>query len=310
MRREHPSRRVNVAEPRVNRLVFARAFAILLAVGLVGFYVGVPSFRVWQATRGPNLMRRDQPSHATPAGYRDVAFVTSDGLTLRGWYRPSANGAAVVLTHGYSLDRAFLLPQAEILAEDGFGVLTYDLRAHGTSDGTLTTRGWLETEDVLGAVAFVADQPDVDPNRIGAFGFSIGAQATLRAATRSDAIRAVVADGPVAGVFADEPPVPRARDRLNDPAKWIYYALLGLSTGVDPPEPLIEELHKITPRPLLLISAGRGHEQRQEAWLFAAAGPSATLWEIPETGHGGGLTARPAEYASRLIEHFQSGLHR
>ena len=43
---------------------------------------------------------------------------TSDGLTLRGWYVPSTNGAAVL-----TFPREWTQDQAQMLAEHGYGVL-------------------------------------------------------------------------------------------------------------------------------------------------------------------------------------------
>ena len=50
--------------------------------------------------------------------------------------------------------------------------------------------------------------------------------------------------------------------------------------------------------------------QRREAQprLRAAAGDSATLWEIPESKHVGGLEARPAEYERRVVGFFDRAL--
>ena len=39
-----------------------------------------------------------------------------------------------------------------------------------------------------------------------------------------------------------------------------------------------------------------------------AAGDSATLWEIPESGHVGGLKARPEEYERRVVGFFNEAL--
>ena len=41
-----------------------------------------------------------------------------------------------------------------------------------------------------------------------------------------------------------------------------------------------------------------------------AAGDSATLWEIPESRHMGGQTARPQEYERRVVGFFDSALAR
>jgi pimeloyl-ACP methyl ester carboxylesterase len=229
-----------------------------------------------------------------------VAFTTTNGLTLRGWYHPSANGAAVVLTHGYGGSRDFLMPQAETLVQAGFGVLTFDLRGHGESDGDRIYRGWREVHDVIAAAEWVQSQPDVQAGRVGAYGFSIGAQATLRAAARSATIRAVVADGPVAGSFVDEPTPVDLAGWANYPAQWVYYAVFPLIAGEAEPSPLTQEVTRIAPRPALLIAAGTGHELRQERKIAAAAGDSMELYEIPEAVHGGGIRSRPSEFRSRI----------
>ena len=67
--------------------------------------------------------------------YEDVTFSTADGVALSGWYVPSRNGAAVVLLHGAGSTRSAVLPHTVVLADDGFGVLLYDARGHGRSQG-------------------------------------------------------------------------------------------------------------------------------------------------------------------------------
>jgi hypothetical protein len=62
-------------------------------------------------------------------------------------------------------------------------------------------------------------------------------------------------------------------------------------------------------RPLLLIAAPNAPTgEKLNRGYRAAAGESATLWEIPEADHMGGQTARPAEYERRVIGFFDSAL--
>ena len=39
-----------------------------------------------------------------------------------------------------------------------------------------------------------------------------------------------------------------------------------------------------------------------------AAGPTASLWEIPESGHIKGLQTRPDEYEERVVAFFEKAL--
>jgi dipeptidyl aminopeptidase/acylaminoacyl peptidase len=102
---------------------------------------------------------------------QEVVFRSPDGLTLRGWYQPSRNRAAVLLVHGAGENRLWWLDEAEALARRGFGVLLYDSRAHGESEGGLQSWGEHEQLDVIGALDFLSARPDVDPARLGAEGF-------------------------------------------------------------------------------------------------------------------------------------------
>ncbi len=138
----------------------------------------------------------------TPADYgieyRDISFVSDDenAYTLKGWYIPPAagmDGATIIYVHGLEAHRGWLLPQAEGLIKAGFGALLFDLRNHGESEGELTTLGIEEQADVRGALKFLAQQPEVNMQRLGIMGRSMGGAVVIRAAYENPIYRAVVA---------------------------------------------------------------------------------------------------------------------
>ena len=53
------------------------------------------------------------------------------------------------------------------------------------------------------------------------------------------------------------------------------------------------------------MNSGHGEALNRD---YAAAAPNATLWEIPEAGHVGGLEARPDEYERRVVGFFNAAL--
>jgi uncharacterized protein len=73
--------------------------------------------------------------------YEGVSFPTSDGVTLRGWFIPGQNGATILFAHGGGGNRLGVgqLEQTAVLAKHGFGILLFDLRGHGDSEGTQTS---------------------------------------------------------------------------------------------------------------------------------------------------------------------------
>ena len=130
--------------------------------------------------------------------------MTADDVRLAAWYVPSTNRAAVVLLHGAGSTRSNVLDHAETLARHGFGVLMIDARGHGESGGRAMDFGWLGDADIAAATAFLAARPDVDDERIGAVGLSMGGEEAIGAAATDRRLRAVVAEGATARVAADE----------------------------------------------------------------------------------------------------------
>ncbi len=242
--------------------------------------------------------------------YVDVDFPSRDGLTLSGWYVPPQNKATIVLCHGFGGNRLMVGPIARLLVKHGFGALMFDFRAHGRSAGDLSTWGWLETDDLLGALDTLKQRPEVDPTRIGVLGFSLGGQVALRTAPGCELIRAVAAEGPSPAVLADHQLSPRVtlKKILFMPYLWLLYGYHRLLVGTPTPIGVIESMDKIAPRPLLLITSGEAGEKLFVRHLFARAKDPKTLYEIPEARHVAGVLARPEEYEQKLVEFFSQAL--
>ena len=116
--------------------------------------------------------------------YQPVSFASTDGLELSGWYRRSRNRAAVVVVHGGGGDRTGAVAHADLLARHGYGVLVYDSRGRGESEGTPVSFGWGWPKDVAGALAFLRDRAEIDPDRIGGLGVSTGADVLIEVAAK------------------------------------------------------------------------------------------------------------------------------
>jgi alpha-beta hydrolase superfamily lysophospholipase len=114
-----------------------------------------------------------------------VTFRTDDGVTLAGtWYEASLRPApAVVLVHMFHRSRRDWDQFAAHLASGGIGVLAFDLRGHGESQGAIGQDLAAMVVDVRAARRFAAGRADVQPGKIGIGGASLGANlAALEAA--------------------------------------------------------------------------------------------------------------------------------
>ena len=236
----------------------------------------------------------------------EVSFPTSDGLTLRGWYVPSRNRAAVILVHGGAGNRASFLTEAQHLAARGFGVLTFDRRANGESDGETTTWGIHEQRDVAASLDFVSARADVDPARVGVVGFSIGASAVAMQASRDRRAAAVL----LLAVWPslDEEVRYKARHFGTLSALPALWAFRHAGLDVDEVRP-VPALAAVAPRPLMLVSGAEDDDTPlaiMERVHGAAAG--STLWIVPGAHHGDYAQASPEEYPRRFVGFFESAL--
>jgi uncharacterized protein len=162
------------------------------------------------------LFARRAPVDRTPAevglAYEDVSFKAGDGITLEGWFIPSAApgpAPAIVFVHGWMWNRlgnvaghaplddrdVDFLPAAKTLHDAGFHVLLFDLRKHGESETGpgLVSFGPLEARDFVGAVAYLRSRADVDGQRIGSLGVSMGGTIALYGAPQCQPIKAILA---------------------------------------------------------------------------------------------------------------------
>ena len=252
-----------------------------------------------------------EPIGEPPAGFEPVAFSSEDGLRLSGWYSPSSNGAAVILVHGGGGDRTGPRGHAELLARHGYGALLYDARGRGESEGSPNAAGWGWDEDVAGALSFLAARPDVDADRIGAIGLSTGADVLLEAAAEQPRLQAVVAEGAAVRSFDDYRHA--GLDALA-PTSWVLMTAVRVLSGAAPGEPLKELVREISPRPLLVIAAGRGAmgpgggEYGLGRMYAEAAREPVEFWGLSEGRHTAAIREQPEEYERRVIGFFDDAL--
>jgi pimeloyl-ACP methyl ester carboxylesterase len=240
--------------------------------------------------------------------YERVTVTTSDSLNLAASYVPSGNGAAVILFPG-----ATRSDEARMLIRHKYGVLLLDPRGQGRSEGDIVR--WAGDRDLLGAVEYLRGRADVDPGRIGGFGFSVGGEILLEAAAKSSGLKAVVSEG--AGLRVGEGL--EKGDGVSGPERLLWRATSTIMTAATsvfsnhgPPPPIADRIGKIAPRSVFLVYAdpGMGGEStRQPGYYAAARGPKA-LWKVPGAEHTGGIDAQPAEYERRIVGFFDRALLR
>ena len=288
----------------------------LLGFGLAAFLLvslAIMVYRNWiilRAETAPAPSQVEIPADL-PFDVEEVGFLSEDGLRIAGWYVPPENGALVILLHGYGGNRTAMLWHAEQLKKAGYGVLMYDERASGESEGMYRSYGWEDPRDVGGALDFLSEKTEVEQGKIGIAGCSIGGQIALQGAAYYPQIGAIWADG-ASSVRAQDihkptNPIFGLIVVSNYMLDWMYEVKL----GIEAPTPMIEIIGDIAPRPIMLVGSGIPHtfvgsEGDHLEFYARYAGENAELWVLPDAGHCGGPHARPEEYANRMVEFFDT----
>jgi len=121
------------------------------------------------------------------AGYRDrpgiLRLTSSDGAKISATYLPNREAVFTVLfSHGNAEDIGDDQPLLERIGAAGFAVFAYDYQGYGTSEGAASEQHAYEDEEA--AYNFLVQSMYVQPNRIIAFGRSVGSGPACDLASR------------------------------------------------------------------------------------------------------------------------------
>ncbi|KAF7895816.1 uncharacterized protein EAF01_009778 [Botrytis porri] len=143
---------------------------------------------------------------------QNIEFKTVDHVVLRGFFYKAAQAGprpCIIMAPGIGgLKEQFLPDFAERFQEAGYGVLLYDHRNFGSSEGSLRDEvdPNQQARDYSDAFDFAASLPDVDESRIVFWGSSMSGGVAIYAAAFDKRIRAVVVQVPFASGAALEGP--------------------------------------------------------------------------------------------------------
>jgi pimeloyl-ACP methyl ester carboxylesterase len=278
----------------------------LIPAGRVAMTAGLffPLFLTMAATHRVKLKDGQDPQSIFSAPFGHIRFPTADGLTLDGWFIPETGARRTILIcHGAGANKGNFIWFLAPLMNRGYNFMFFDFRAHGASDGRITTYGIREKADVVAAVDWLKHEHPDQSNVIVGLGSSQGSMALALAAADDPRINAIVLDSPFTS----------PRDLLHNGARWVpvvgplvtdwLLALASLQTGTNffsaSAEHAVASLHD---RPVFIVHGDEdvmmpaSHSQR----LYdAARGPKA-LWFGPGP-HSNIITTAPEEYAKRLF---------
>jgi uncharacterized protein len=249
------------------------------------------------------------PLPSTTPQLEEVAFPSTSGALLKGWYgHDKATVASMLLLHGARSNRQEMLKRAELLLHQHIDVLLFDFQAHGESTGNALTFGYLEARDVEAAFRYLRERSGTLP--IGSLGFSLGGIAALLSnVSQKFDFLVLEAVYPTFEKAIDN----RLSMRFGRVGPFLTPLLLfqlRWRIGITPDQ--LRPIHAIrhVRCPLLVIGGTNDlHTTREDTQaLFEAAPQPKELWFVPGAAHENYYDYSPAEYERIVLGFIKQAL--
>ena len=273
---------------------------IFIVVWLIIFSL----FTFYMSIRPQKIITELEPSDLG-LEYEEVTFKSSDGVKLSGWFIPNnKTKVTIIVMHGYPADKANLLGIAKFLTKE-FNVFLFDFRSFGKSEGSFTTAGYLEKNDLIGAINYLKKEKNI--TKIGLFGFSLGGAVALM--TNHKNVRAIVTESAYAKLSHIVEHMYRIFFIFKYPLAYLtkLYGLIFLGLNPDNVSP-VDNINSIKV-PILLIHAEKDSQiPVSEAHLLYNANKMSELWIIENADHGMTHSINPKKYEEKVVGFFEEHL--
>lgn len=240
--------------------------------------------------------------------YEDISFTSTDSVRLKGWFIKGGKEGklpTVIVCHGLGANRSDFTELAAGLSRGGYNILLFDFRGHGESDKKASSFGYLEQNDLLGALRYVKTRNDVDGEKIAVYGFSMGGAVAILVASKTEEIKAIITDSSYTSLKEQG-------KRLFEgsllpsflflrPLVWMYEIFFHIDADDISP---VSRIGEISPRGVMIIGGGADEQMPSSdaMQLFAAAKEPKELWLIPGAVHGGAVYMSGDEYLKRVLK--------
>jgi pimeloyl-ACP methyl ester carboxylesterase len=217
---------------------------------------------------------------------------------IRAWLIESkkANGT-IIVGHGYPFNKGNILPVAKFLYPY-YNLLFYDHRYFGESEGTVTTVGIKEVEDVKAAVAFIQNRFPKKP--IALYGFSLSASAMLMS---KEKVSAIIADSAYADLGRMVKHIYFIFGPLRLPFVVTTNSIGKIVFGVWPAEVSPAQAIKTSTTPIFVIHGEKDSQIPVEnAYVLKESNPDIEAWIVSGVDHGYAHAVLKDEYEKRVKE--------
>ncbi|MEA3249913.1 MAG: alpha/beta fold hydrolase [Patescibacteria group bacterium] len=270
-------------------MLFKRSTVTDLLIVVLVPLVFMTTLGLFSAVRPRKLASSVNPDHFD-LRFENVSLVTEDRVKLAGWYIPKqgdTTDSTIIVLHGYPTDKGDMLARTKFLVDD-FNLLLLDFRYFGESEGSHTTVGVKEAEDLTAAVRYLEGK---GTRKIGVYGISMGGAVALMGLDDPGlAIDAVAAEASYADLKMMTQEVFKYLGPLGTPLTFASELIAGLVLGVSLEQVSPVRAVRGTDKPVLLIHSREdklvGFENAERIKESLAENPDAQYLFFETGDHG------------------------
>jgi len=287
----------------ISRLV--TGIVILLAVVFVALGA-VGAGLTYHVVTTNNVQESVSPSTYLLSSYVSLNFTDRHGGEHEGWLLLGLRSAPVIiLCHGYDSNRSDLLSLGSILRDNHFNVYIFNFYGPKAKEN-ISNLGSRQASDLMAAIDTLTKHPDVNPNRVGLFGTSVGGYAAMVAAEANPKVRTLVVDTtyPTPELMFDS----QIAELLGDSSglfRTLTEAEFHIATMGSDSYSVPGNMAKLAGTPKLFIS-GRDNPALAELTedLYKQAPQPKQLLVMEHTGSGLASQAEKREYEDQIVAFF------
>lgn len=171
-------------------IFFSTLFLLLFIV-----YLALSLYITTLAIKATRKLPESNPTSVN-LNFQEVDFYTEDGIRLNGWFVPNKSLDTIIIIHGVDANKSdgYILDLMKDTYDMGYSVFTFDLRAHGESEGKNLGLAYKEKNDLNASILFLKQEFDVQ--NIVLYGISYGGTIVISNSNLDDSIEGIVADSP------------------------------------------------------------------------------------------------------------------
>ena len=178
------------------KLALRIIFGVVILVAIIFLALaGVGAGLTYYVTTTVNTQEAVTPQTYLLNTVISLNFNDRNGGEHEGWLLLGLRGApAIILCPGYNSNRSDLLSLGSMLRDNHFNVYLFNFQGLKSKE-MRSNLGPRQASDLLTAIDLVTKQPDVNPNRVGVFGTSVGGYAALAAGELNPKVKALAGCG-------------------------------------------------------------------------------------------------------------------